>query len=190
MFQNNLTAPTVELKIGGRLWEYSTDYRLFVEYSILATSNGDIVPFLQRNNLPLETETIQAINAIYFEKPKENKGKSSKNSHYLFKYDVLWDLIYSAFYQCYSIDLCEVTLHYAKFQVLLNGITGTKLNDVLCEWGKNIGKLKGDAKKHCAEVRKQYPLGKTTSRSLEARNKRMKDYIKRRRKEIEEDCLS
>lgn len=41
------------------------------------------------------------------------------------------DLIYAAFMECYGIDLFARPLHWWKFQALLSGITGTKLNDVI-----------------------------------------------------------
>lgn len=41
------------------------------------------------------------------------------------------DLIYSAFLQCYGIDLKAEALHWHKFLALFRGLRETKLNDVM-----------------------------------------------------------
>ena len=41
------------------------------------------------------------------------------------------DYIYSAFLQQYGIDLETADMHWHKFLSLFNGLTGTKLNDII-----------------------------------------------------------
>ena len=39
--------------------------------------------------------------------------------------------MYAAFYEQYGIDLLKVNLHWHQFNALLNGLHGTKLDDVI-----------------------------------------------------------
>lgn len=41
------------------------------------------------------------------------------------------DLIFAAFWQCYGVDLFATQMHWHKFLALLNGLQGTRLNEVI-----------------------------------------------------------
>ncbi|MFI3228333.1 MAG: Gp15 family bacteriophage protein [Clostridia bacterium] len=189
MYRNNLAERFVELTINGGKFEYSTDYRLFVDYCNIATNNGDISSFIRANKLPLNEKTILEINGLYFEQQPDEKtdikDKSNKKSAYTFKYDVLWELIFSAFWEKYQIDLDIADLHFKKFKMLLNGVKDTKLNEVLECWGTPLQGLKKEERAYNKSVRNKYPLGATsTNETLEQRNNRMIDYVKKRNKEL------
>lgn len=175
--------------IGGKPWEFSTDYRLFVRYSVMLTNkdNSRVVEFLKDNGLPVQVESITALNELYFptEEKQEEEG-ASKQTNYLFKYDILWDLVFSAFWEKYGIDLSEVqNLSFAKFKVLLAGISGTKLNDVLDAWATDVRNLKGGRLKNVKNIRRVYPLGCDVQfEKVEARDRRMKEYVKQRFMEV------
>lgn len=123
------------------------------------------------------------------DKSDASSGKGHAKQSYCFEQDA--ELIYSAFFNAYKIDLAEVDLHWWKFRALFAGLPSE------CEIKKIMGyrtaDLKGlskTQKKMYEKMRKLYALKSPQSVesviSLSVRNQRMKDYIDRRFREIKQ----
>lgn len=175
--------------IGGKRYDYSTDYRLFVEFSQCMLT-GDIkrlIDFLNVNGLPNEMESVEVISNLYFpcenlsETEKVKGGVKSSNSA-KFDFDILSDLIYSVFLEQYHIDLFDVCfLHFEKFRVLLACVKDkSRLKDVLMAWNCDLKKLSN--KEYYLGLRKQYPLVLVSKviKSVKERDNAMVSYLKAR----------
>ena len=67
---------------------------------------------------------------FYYEK-KELPRVEGYSGDKVIDYEIDSDLIYSAFYECYNIDLYETQLHWHKARALLSGLNNTKLNNIM-----------------------------------------------------------
>ena len=110
----------------------NTDYRLFVRFELEMQGN-DTKKAIQ-NVLSafypaflLKNITVEMVDKfIWFYKcgkkdipKKEGKSKNVRS----YDYDIDDDLIYSAFMECYHIDLSRY-IHWWKFKALFNGLSG------------------------------------------------------------------
>ena len=126
------------VKIDGIFYAIHTDFQYFLNF--LKITKEEVIPlnaidFMFVSEIPGNKQKAfdALINFTYPKKEIPRTEHSTDNKEILLDYDVDADLIYSAFYEKYKIDLCDESLHlhWYKFQALLNGLTGTKLNDVM-----------------------------------------------------------
>ena len=87
-------------------------------------------------------------------------------------YDTDADLIYAAFMEVYGIDLTEERLHWHKFRALMDGLHGTKLNEVI---GYRLydGSDAGDWKKRMAEFHEMWELPEELTDEFDAKLKQV-----------------
>lgn len=112
------------------------------------------------------------------------EGGGRVQKAYCFQQDA--ELIYSAFFSQYQIDLSEVeSLHWWKFRALFSGLSSD--SEIKKVMGYRTADLKGMSKgqkKLYEKMRKVYALKNQRSvesaMSLAERNQRMKDYVSRR----------
>lgn len=123
------------VEINGRLYSVYTDFRVWLKFEIsLSERHGQTVPvdYLFKNERPIycSVRELLAFSRPPRELPRPVRGTASDAIVIDFRLDA--DLIYAAFLQQYRIDLTEVEeLHWHKFLALLNGLTGTKLDEVM-----------------------------------------------------------
>ena len=118
------------VKINNREITINTDYRLFVKFEIEMQGNDTTKAiqnvlsafypaFLLKN---ISDEMINKFLWFYKcgkeDSPKKSKG--GKNTR-AFDYEIDEELIYSAFMECYGIDLSKY-MHWWKFKALFNGL--------------------------------------------------------------------
>ena len=119
------------IKINSKEITINTDYRLFVKFELemqgndtrKATENvlkGFYPAFLLKN---ITQEMIDKF--IWFYKcgkeQEEKKGTKKGKNIRSYDYEIDDDLIYSAFMECYHIDLSK-PMHWWKFRALFNGL--------------------------------------------------------------------
>lgn len=121
------------ITVNGKAYSIYTDYRIWLRFMIDVDekTSGFDVSYLFKNDMP---PNISINDLMSFASPKNELPRPIEHSSDIlldFKLDS--DLIYSAFFGQYGIDLIEVdNLHWHKFLALLSGITnGTKLSDVM-----------------------------------------------------------
>jgi len=76
-------------------------------------------------------EGINKLINFYFEKQELPRVDDNQICDRVMDYDIDSDLIYAAISQCYHIDLYEKEIHWHKVRALINGLYGTKLNEII-----------------------------------------------------------
>ncbi len=185
---------TLNLEDGSQV-DFSTDYRLFVEYSIILDIKDEdeqldsLISFLQRNNLPLIESSVQVLSDLYFKTDVHNENAlKKKKNNFNYNFSILWPLIEAGFISNYNIFLSDVDMDFRLFKRLLNELHNTLFNEVIRCWNadlsdKNISKKE---KKHIAEIKERYPLGNTKVIDVSQRDKDMKEYVRNRHRELRE----
>ncbi len=160
---------------------FNTDFRVWIEYSNLILNNEidneykifksidlcyrDGIKIL--NDIDLET-AFDKIMWFFLCGKKENiniKNQEKDNPKPIYSFEQDWDYIYSAFYECYSIDLFEINLHWWKFKSLFNS-----LNEE-CQFSKILGframtitsKMSKEQRKYYRKMKRLYALTDTRS---------------------------
>ena len=153
--------------VSGEAFRIHTDFTYWVNFSRL----------IQDKELPLK-----AFDFLYVDEKPENRGDGFQelvnffiNKRELprnldgdaphekqFDFFIDADLIYSAFYQQYKIDLTTAHLHWFKFQALLFGLKDTKFTDVLNYRGYDPND-KRDYKKFMRQMHDIWTLETTTA---------------------------
>lgn len=116
-----------------------------------------------------------------------SSGVSAKKA-YCFEQDT--DLIFSAFYAQYHIDLAEADgLHWWKFRALFNGLSAeSEIKKIMGYRTADLKDMSKDQKKFYEKMRRVFALRNQRSAentiSLAERNQRMKDYVARRFSEV------
>lgn len=186
--------------VQGQDWLINSEFYIGITFELLmqmeSISNEEKVDRALSLYFPVVPEDIAgAIDAMLWfyrcgSDPKETSEEPSKGhvkKSYCFEQDA--ELIYSAFFNVYQIDLAETDLHWWKFRALFAGLPSE------CEIKKIMGyrtaDLKGLSKaqkKMYEKMRKVYALKSPQTvdsvMSLSARDQKMKDYIARRFMEV------
>lgn len=143
-------------------------------------------------------QTTQAIEKLvwFFRCGKEQDEQEKRRGHFqrrtrAIDYGVDSLLIWSAFLQEYQIDLTQpLRMHWWKFCALLENLSDTcKLSKVMMYRTVDTSGMSKQQKSFYAKMRKKYELkGEDTESTmkLSERNRRMKDYVKQRMKEVSE----
>lgn len=126
------------IEVRGRDFAIYTDYRIWMRFSIEfnAWSNNGYrgildIRYLFMNELPEFRSVNDYSSILEFAFPRTVIPHGSPDSGPILFYEYDGDYIYAAFLQQYGIDLLEANMHWHKFKALLNGLFGTKLNDIM-----------------------------------------------------------
>lgn len=127
--------------VGGKRYPIHASFRYIIK-ALEAIESGQDWSFIFIDMAPLdEKEALDALLDFINEKRIIPRTEGTGERVLDFRLDA--PFIYSAFFQCYKIDLLKTDLHWWQFQALLEGLTGTRLNEILeirCtkSTGKNI----------------------------------------------------
>lgn len=124
------------VEVNGRAYSVYTDFRVWMKFEIELAERHDRNPipidYLFKNDRPVYCNVSDLLKFSRPEKdlPRRVSGTASDVIALDFRIDA--DLIYAAFLQQYRIDLTEVDeLHWHKFLALLDGLTGTRLTEIM-----------------------------------------------------------
>lgn len=160
----------------GRIVLFETDFRVWMQFENLMLDKDlpdSAKPILAKNMVfktPLKDDVNDFLLWFYrCGKPPANvdpdkiKSKAKSTRAYSFEHDE--ELIYSAFMQCYHIDLCETDMHWWKFRALFDGLSeDTKLHKVMGYRTIEIDKnMTPERAKHYRELKKIYRLPRSLS---------------------------
>lgn len=124
------------ITVDGRAYSIYTDFRVWIRFEkdLFEHRSGNPFPvdYIFKNDRP----TVCRINPlIAFARPETvvpRPTRASRQGVRVLDYAADGDYIYAAFVQQYGIDLIEVPeLHWHKFLALLNGLKGTKLDEIM-----------------------------------------------------------
>lgn len=143
-------------------------------------------------------QTTQAIEKLVWffrcgrepDEQEKRRGRFQRHTRAI-DYSVDSRLIWAAFLQEYQIDLTQpMNLHWWKFCALMENLSDTcKLSKVMMYRTVDTSGMSKQQKNFYAKMRKKYELkgGDTESAmALAERNRRMKEYVKQRMKEVSE----
>lgn len=161
-----------------------TDFKVWLEFSQLLTEDisytEKLVKMLNFIYPELPPNLIDGINAMmqfygHSEELVKDAEKKLQKSCFDFEYDA--DLIYSAFYQQYKIDLAEANMHWWKFKALLSGLSeDTHFIKVVQYRSMDISKIKDkEQKKFYNDMKRRYRL--PDKRSEEEKEKHFNDVM-------------
>lgn len=132
------------IEVAGVSFAIHTDFRFFIKLDrLLKEKSGDLKTsdFIEIESLIYNTpyrpinrsEGIKKIFEFYTNKKELPRPTGQINGEIILDFVIDSELIYSAFMQVYHIDLIDEStkLHWWKFNALLDGLKGTKLNDVM-----------------------------------------------------------
>jgi len=124
------------IEVAGDLYPIHTDFRFWLIFSKLIKDKKTIL-----GDLDFLYEGIKPFNRIdgynelmrFYSPTRILPRKSNTDGIQLLDYELDAELIYSAFYEVYKIDLLDesLRLHWHKFLALLSGLHNTKLNEVM-----------------------------------------------------------
>jgi hypothetical protein len=124
------------ITVSGKPFCINTDYQFFITFVTMATAphQYEDYNFMYKREIP--SDLAQGFEKLKeFASPKRELPRDigEESTEVLLDYEKDGDLIYSAFWKCYGIDLKaqNLHLHWYKFQSLLMGLQDTKLNKVM-----------------------------------------------------------
>lgn len=153
--------------IKGKEHKIRTDFKVWLNFSEILTDNisqaEKIIKMLNLTFYELPSNLAEAISSIMnfysHSADAENKEENKlKKACFDFEHDA--DLIYSAFYQQYNIDLTEASMHWWKFKALLSSLSeDTHFIKVVQYRSIDISKIKDkEQKKFYSSMKKRYEL--------------------------------
>lgn len=121
------------VEVGGRFYRIKTDYRYWLRFLQIIKQPATVADFdfLYIDEKPDNKQAgiDELVGFCFVKSPLPRSSGGSGNV--VFDYEQDADLVYAAFYEQYGIDLLKVNLHWHQFNALLNGLHGTKLDDVI-----------------------------------------------------------
>lgn len=169
--------------VHGVLYEIQTDFHYWINFNLILQEEENPLysdfDFMYKFNKP-EDRQEGFFQLLKFNRQKKLLPRPTSNSgtdEIIFDYKIDSDLIYSAFFEQYGIDLCNSTLHWFKFQSLFEGLHDTKLNDVM-SYRSYDPNYKYDYKKDMEEKKKAWliekKIDKETQKALDKFNAKFK----------------
>lgn len=166
----------------GKDFEIHTDFQYFIIFSRMLKENPklDDFDFFYKNEIPFNKE--QGFLELYkFAYPKKEVPRifdDEQNDNILLDYEIDADLIYSAFFHYYNLDLFQdnLHLHWYKFQSLLSGIKDTKLNDIMDI--RNYKPNKNDSPQYRSQMNKLKEMWKIEEPLTESEKQELEKFEK------------
>lgn len=133
------------VEVSGRTFKIKTDFQYWIRFILLLEEEPLLTDFdyLYDGKIPENrAEGFETLKAFAFPKKElpRSVGPAPEEIPYSFELDS--DLIYSAFYSQYGIDLADknISLHFYKFMALFDGLRECKFSDVV---GYRLYQVKG-----------------------------------------------
>ena len=124
------------VEVSGRTFKIKTDFQYWIRFILLLEEEPLLTDFdyLYDGKIPENrAEGFEALKAFAFPKKElpRSVGPAPEEIPYSFELDS--DLIYSAFYSQYGIDLADekLHLHWYKFRALFDGLKDCKFTDIV-----------------------------------------------------------
>ena len=119
--------------VRGKDYEIKTGHAYWFRFYELITDEAFVndFDFLYVDEVPEDrTEGFKQL-IEFFSPRKELPRATGKNAERVLDYIIDSDLIYAGVLQQYGLDLIETPTHWHKVKAMIDGLTGTKLNDVI-----------------------------------------------------------
>ncbi len=173
--------------VRGQKCHIKTDFKVWLEFSSVFDDEGvtpekiiKVFKLLFDKLPPNMFDAMNEIISFFAHSPAENKGnkdekRTESKKYYDFEFDA--DLIFSAFYQQYKIDLTESNMHWWKFKALMNGLSDdTQFVKVVQFRSMDLSKIKDkEQKRFYSRMKALYrlPDNRSAEQKEESLNKAM-----------------
>lgn len=164
--------------VGGKYHEIETDFREWIRFSELI--EDDDVPEQVKCELMLQWyrdipenlgEALIALgkflSADELYPDSSNRSQKSRNRQPVFSFQEDAGCIYSAFVECYGIDLQKISyMHWWKFRVLLDGLPeNTEIKQRMIYRSVDLSEIKDrDERKRIKKIQKEIAIRKKCSK--------------------------
>lgn len=158
-----------------------TDFKTWIEYESIMLDNDiksieqieKVLDLCLKDDIQLESleELEELFNGLLWfygcgkerkenKKDEDDKESNSKSSRMVYSYEHDWSYIYSAFRECYNINLFEENLHWWEFKALFESLNDKCLfSKILSYRSMSISsKMSKEEKKFYREMKKLYAL--------------------------------
>lgn len=135
-----INAPSF-VEIEGVFFDIQTDFRCWLKFAKLINDEETTLKdldYLYINEKPKDRKKGLKALLEFYNPPEILPRKMGGGGEIVLDYELDGALIYAAFMEVYKIDLFAadkkgraIPLHWHKFQALLNGLHGTKLNEIM-----------------------------------------------------------
>lgn len=130
-----LTLPSA-VEADGRFYEIHTEHPYWIRFSQVIKDKNAVLydfDFLYKNEIPENRKDgFDSLCSFFYEKKEiPRKDFTSSSNEIPYDYTVDSDLIFSAILSQYGVDISETPVHWHKFRAMLEGLHGTKLNDII-----------------------------------------------------------
>lgn len=123
------------VKVDGKHYRIHTSFKYWLMFLELTEGGCSVhdLDFIYMDEKPDDRSAGVAAMLEFCNPPREipRKMKDGGNGGRVLDYAIDSDMIYSAFLEQYGIDLVESDLHWHKFNALMFGLHGTRLNSVI-----------------------------------------------------------
>lgn len=131
------------IEVEGVFYDIKTELRDWLRFSRTLKNEDALLSdfdFIYVDKIPQDRQKGFSALIEFYNPPRElpRKVGKSNNNTIMLDYDLDAPLIYSAFMELYGIDLLAtdnkgklIPIHWHKFLALLEGVHGTKLNDIM-----------------------------------------------------------
>jgi len=164
------------VKIEGRVYKINSDFRAGIELEYILSDNqstpkdkmlsmfdlyyGDTVPRNKKEAVDAVLDFYKSGKTPPSAREEETQEESSKKTKkvYDFRYDD--EYIYSAFLQCYGLDLCSCSLHWWQFMALFRSLPeDTLIVSIMSYRAADTSKIKNRAdRERIAKLKEVYAL--------------------------------
>lgn len=159
----NLTKKKLQdaVEVEGKMYEIHTDHWRWFRFAELIKNDikeGDL-NFLYLDSVPKnEKEGFGALYEFFLEKkeiPRPIESDGTKTLDYTLDADLIW----AAVLEQYGIDLCSEPVHWHKVRAMIDGLHGTKMNEIMQirSWKKGSGKMT-DYDRHMMRLKQAWSL--------------------------------
>lgn len=122
------------VEVGGSLYPVHTSFKYWLRFlELIADKNTPPgkFDFMYSTDKKPESRLRGLIALVQFCNPPRELPRTKSDSENVLDYSIDADFIFSAFLEQYGIDLLDSDMHWHKFQALLFGLHGTKLNEII-----------------------------------------------------------
>lgn len=182
--------PPETITIDGVLYPVDTDFRRWIEFQgILLAKEEDgrkaerLCEFMTSLGLPPSNDTLESMLEFYSAASQEKSALGKKHPQ-AFDFEQDSEFIFSAFWECYGIDLSTAKLHWWRFKALFKSLPqDCEICRIMAYRTVDLKDVPKQQKQFYREMKSRYSLG--TGNTGYKTEQDMKDYVKRRYEEAQ-----
>lgn len=182
--------PPEGIKLEDKFYPIDTDFRKWIEFQRIMLSEKDdrkkseqICEFMASMGLPPSNKTLEALLEFYSAASQEKTG-SGKKYPKAFDFEQDSEFIFSAFLECYGIDLSIAKLHWWRFKALFKSLPqDCEICRIMGYRSTPLKDVPKSQRQFYREMKSRYALNSGGSGYMTEQE--MKDYVRKRYEEAQ-----